>query len=52
MPLAWKELGPDIGPAHFTVANAVSRLRSQAGDPWSEFRRSAVPLPEGKGRKG
>ena len=26
MPLAWDELGPEIGPAHFTVANAPERL--------------------------
>ena len=26
MPLAWEELGPEIGPAHFTVANAPARV--------------------------
>ena len=26
MPLDWDELGPDIGPAHFTVANAPARV--------------------------
>ena len=27
MPLAWDELGPEIGPAHFTVANAPGARR-------------------------
>ena len=43
MPLAWEELGPEIGPAHFTVANAPSRLANSA-DPWAGFRQAAVPL--------
>ena len=47
MPLAWDELGPDIGPAHFTVANAPARIAA-APDPWADFRRAAAPLPRGK----
>ncbi len=44
MPLAWDELGPEIGPAHFTVANAPERLAGSA-DPWADFRAAAEPLP-------
>ena len=47
MPLAWEELGPEIGPAHFTVANARARVANTA-DPWADFRASAAPLPTGK----
>ena len=43
MPLAWDELGPDIGPAQFTVANAPERLAGSA-DPWTDFRAAAEPL--------
>jgi bifunctional non-homologous end joining protein LigD len=46
MPLAWSELGPDIGSAYFTVSNAIPRLQNQDRDPWADFRRSAVPLPD------
>jgi bifunctional non-homologous end joining protein LigD len=42
MPLHWDELGPSIGPAHFTVKNAASRL-AQA-DPWQDFRKAEVAL--------
>ncbi|HRO11882.1 non-homologous end-joining DNA ligase [Amaricoccus sp.] len=45
MPLAWEELGPDIGPAHFTVANAPERIAGTP-DPWADFRRAATPLPK------
>jgi bifunctional non-homologous end joining protein LigD len=44
MPLAWDELGPEIGPAHFTVANAPARVANTA-DPWADFRRAEKPLP-------
>ena len=44
MPLAWDELGPAIGPAYFTVDNALTRLGSLKADPWAEFRSAAVPL--------
>ncbi len=47
MPLAWDELGPEIGPAHFTVANAPARIAAVA-DPWADFRRAETPLPRGK----
>ena len=50
MPLAWDELGPDIGPAHFTVANAPVRV-ADTPDPWAEFRRAAVPLDAARRRK-
>ena len=48
MPLAWEELGPEIGPAHFTVANAPARV-ANTPDPWADFRASEAPLPTGKG---
>nr|WP_155097317.1 DNA ligase D [Paracoccus aestuariivivens] len=44
-PLDWAELGPDIGPAYFTVANLRDRLEMQESDPWDGFRGAAVPLP-------
>ena len=43
MPLAWDELGPDIGPAHFTVRNAPARVLDHS-DPWADFRKAARPL--------
>ena len=42
MPLEWDELGPSIGPAHFTVNNALSRLGT--ADPWRDFRKAEVAL--------
>ncbi|QRG04954.1 DNA ligase D [Xanthobacter dioxanivorans] len=45
MPLAWEELSTDIGPAHFTALNALTRLENLSADPWADFRRAAVPLP-------
>ena len=47
-PLDWEELGPDIGPAHFTVANLPARLAALTDDPWGGFRAAAVPLPTRK----
>jgi bifunctional non-homologous end joining protein LigD len=38
MPIDWSELGPGIGPAHFTVANAPQRLAALASNPWEGFR--------------
>jgi bifunctional non-homologous end joining protein LigD len=46
MPLAWEELGPDVGPAHFTVRNAPARVLDHP-DPWAEFRAAARPLARG-----
>ena len=43
MPLDWDELGPEIGPAPFTVANAPARV-ANAPDPWAGFRAAARPL--------
>lgn len=45
MPLAWEELSPEIGPAHFTVLNAMARLSNLASDPWADFRKAEQPLP-------
>lgn len=45
MPLAWGELGSEIGPARFTVANAPTPVANTA-DPWADFRNAAWPLPK------
>ena len=42
-PIDWEELGPAIGPAHFTVQNLPARLVSGA-DPWADFFTAAQPL--------
>ena len=44
MPLAWDELGPRIGPDHFTVKNAPARLAALTADPWQDFRAARMPL--------
>ena len=51
MPIEWDELGPGIGPASFTVANAPARLASLARDPWADFRAAAAPIAASKGRR-
>jgi bifunctional non-homologous end joining protein LigD len=51
MPLGWDELGPAIGPAYFTVANAPSRLASLAHNPWEAFRAAAAPIDAPKARR-
>ncbi len=43
MPLAWEDLGPDVGPAAFTVRNAAAHVRDHP-DPWTGFRDAARPL--------
>ncbi len=45
MPLAWEELSETIGPAYFTVHNAIARLAHQSDDPWRMFRKMERPLP-------
>ncbi|PWL16633.1 DNA ligase D [Falsochrobactrum shanghaiense] len=50
MPLAWNELSPAIGPAHFTVLNASTRLSALKSDPWQDFRKAEVPLPKTKAK--
>lgn len=49
-PLGWEELGPEIGPAHFTIPNLTARLAALAKDPWDGFRAAAAPLKPGKGK--
>ncbi|MFC3061529.1 DNA ligase D [Paenirhodobacter populi] len=44
MPLGWSELGPDIGPRHFTIGNTPARLAALDDDPWADFRAAAAPL--------
>lgn len=48
MPLDWSELSPAIGPAYFTVVNALPRLAALDTDPWADFWAAAVPLEGGK----
>lgn len=45
-PLGWEELGPDIGPDHFTVDNLGQRLTALRNDPWDGFLDAAVRLPQ------
>src|SRR6185437_343660 len=42
MPLAWEELGPEIGPAYFTISNAEARMSRLEADPWEDFVNAAV----------
>ena len=44
MPLDWDELGPGIGPAHFTLANSPARLAALGRDPWEGFRPAEAPI--------
>ena len=44
MPLDFDELGPDIGPAHFTVANAPGHIAARKSDPWAELAAAAALL--------
>ncbi|MDP9810212.1 bifunctional non-homologous end joining protein LigD [Rhizobium tibeticum] len=48
MPLEWKELTEEIGPAYFTVDNAPARLNTLRSDPWADFFAAAVPLEKQK----
>jgi bifunctional non-homologous end joining protein LigD len=50
MPLDWEELSPAIGPAHFTIANAPTRLASLSKIPWENFREAAAPIDQGRRR--
>ncbi|KAB2918462.1 MAG: DNA ligase D [Hyphomicrobiaceae bacterium] len=43
-PLAWSELGPEMRPDRFTVANLLHRL-SRVDDPWQDVRKKARRLP-------
>lgn len=43
-PVAWDELGPDIGPAHFTLGTIAARLAAPTADPWAAFHAAARPL--------
>lgn len=47
MPLAWEELNPAIGPAYFTVNNALPRL-AMTKDPWTDFSKAAVRLDQAR----
>jgi bifunctional non-homologous end joining protein LigD len=47
MPLGWEELSPAIGPAYFTLDNAMPRLAALDADPWEDFWSAAAPLKPG-----
>lgn len=53
MPLSFDELGPGIGPNHFTVENTPGRLESLDSDPWADFRKAEAPITTStsKGRR-
>ncbi|MBC7313786.1 MAG: DNA ligase D, partial [Rhizobium sp.] len=51
MPLSWEELGPDIGPAHFTIGNAIARLTGSFADPWGDFRKAEAVLKPASGSR-
>ncbi|WP_187969429.1 DNA ligase D [Aquibium microcysteis] len=56
MPIEWDELGPEIGPAGFTVMNAAARLANLPADPWADFGKARTPIgtstkPANKTRK-
>jgi len=44
------ELSPAIGPTHFTIANAATRLGALKSIPWTDFRNAAAPLRRAKRR--
>ena len=43
MPVAWDDLTEAIGPAHFSVGNALKHIAG-AGDPWADFWTAARKL--------
>ncbi|MHB2263965.1 DNA ligase D [Aliihoeflea sp. PC F10.4] len=51
MPLSWDELSPEIGPDHFTVANALARLDNLDTDPWADFRKKEAVIGGAKTKK-
>ena len=50
-PVGWDELGPEIGPAYFTLETLPNRLAALDSDPWDGFRAAAVPLPKPRARR-
>lgn len=52
MPLFWEELGPALGPQHFTINNAIARLSTPGQDPWADFRKAEAVLPPVLAKKG
>ena len=47
LPLVWAELSIAIGPAHFTVTNALP-LAALDTDPWENFQRGGCTADRGK----
>jgi bifunctional non-homologous end joining protein LigD len=47
MPITWDELEAVSGPAHWTIADAVGRMRSLKADPWAGFSRSRQSIAHG-----
>src|SRR5689334_15197030 len=44
-PLAWRELGPKLTPASFTVKTVPARLKKLNQDPWADMAKLAQRLP-------
>ena len=45
-PVGWGELGPELTPARFNVANIARRLAALKSDPWEGFFSSPQPVAE------
>lgn len=45
MPLEWDELSADIKSDHYSVANALGRVRALKHDPWNEYWRTGQRIP-------
>ena len=51
MPVEWEDLGPDLGPARFTVDNTPGHIAARAADPFADFAAAAAPLAAPSRRK-
>jgi bifunctional non-homologous end joining protein LigD len=49
-PLRWREVGPRLDPARFTIATVPARLRRLSSDPWAKLLTTAPDLPAALGR--
>jgi bifunctional non-homologous end joining protein LigD len=45
-PLAWSEVTPKLDPSSFTLKTVPARLQKLRRPPWSDFDKSAHPLPQ------
>ncbi len=51
MPVEWDDLGPDLGPARFTVDNTPGHIAARSADPFADFTAAAAPLAAPSRRK-